>query len=172
MGKKDKESEGFLGLGSNLGDRQVNLRSARERLAQAGLHILQSSCIYETPPWGKTDQEPFLNQVLRVAGHFEALEVLDLVLGIETDMGRKRLETWGPRLIDLDVLDWGGEELNHDRLKIPHPYMHERAFVLLPLAEIAPEYVHPVTGMGIFEMMDDLSEADKAGIVADPSKNL
>lgn len=171
MGNTAKKYKVYIGLGSNMGDRHVNLAKAVKSLQEADFTLVAQSPIYVSPAWGKTDQAAFLNMAIEVKTAWEPQAALQKVLDIEAKMGRQRMEKWGPRLIDIDILDWEGEEIETEQLQVPHPFMAQRAFVLIPLAGIAPDYVHPATGLGIFEMLDELSDADKAGIMADPAKN-
>lgn len=129
----------FLGLGSNLGDRLAHLRRAVELLEERGIAVLRSSRVYETDPVGGPDQPDYLNAVLEVDAEGTARELLETCLWIEEAMGRMRGERWGPRTIDLDVLSFGDEEIEEPDLRIPHPRMHERAFVLAPLLELTAD---------------------------------
>ena len=125
----------FLGLGSNLGDRLENLRTAVALLEEGGHHVTRSSRVYATDPVGGPEQSEYLNAVIEVdAG--SARELLETCLAIEKHMGRERGERWGPRVIDLDVLTFGEEEIDEQDLQVPHPRMHERGFVLIPLLEL------------------------------------
>ncbi len=134
----------YLGIGSNLGDRKENLRVARERIATELGPVRRVSSLYETPPWGITDQPDFLNQALEVHTTLNPEAVLQIILAIEQDMGRQRLRKWGERLIDIDILLYDDLVLVSEQLTIPHPFLHERDFVLAPLTEIAPLVLHPV----------------------------
>jgi 2-amino-4-hydroxy-6-hydroxymethyldihydropteridine diphosphokinase len=136
----------FLGLGSNVGDREANLREAIARVRTAeGVNFLRASRVYQTEPIGVTDQPEFLNMVVEVevADSMSARELLSLVKRIETEVGRKQRERWGPREIDIDVLLFGDEHIVEEDFEVPHPRMWERAFVLAPLAELAPEMRTP-----------------------------
>lgn len=138
------KNQAYIGLGSNIGDKEQNLALARQSIAQIeGTSITGESSIYRTDPWGKTDQDDFLNQVVEIETELKPLELLSVLLNIEIKMGRQRVEKWGPRIIDLDVLLFGDEILDEPELKVPHPYMFERLFVLLPLMEINPDIVFP-----------------------------
>ncbi len=142
----------YVGLGSNLGDRAANLAEARLRLNESG-RIIAASSIYETEPWGVDPGQPdFLNQVVALATPLPPAGLLELLLSIERDMGRVRSAPGDPRLIDLDLLLYGDEVIDEPGLTIPHPRMTERAFVLDPLAEIAPDAIHPVSGLSISEL--------------------
>lgn len=134
----------FIGLGSNLGDREGNCRTAVDLLCQAGVKVTKTSSFYETEPWGRTGQPKFINQAIEVETPLDPRALLGVLQRIETEMGRVRTERWGPRTIDLDILLYDGLVLDEPDLAIPHPRMQERGFVLDPLAEIAPDVVHPV----------------------------
>ena len=129
----------YLSLGSNLGNREETLREAVRRLAAAdGVKMLAVSSLYETEPWGKKDQPSFLKIAVSLQTTLSPEELLALTQAVETELGRVRHERWGPRTIDVDILHVEGVERNSPTLTLPHPYMTERAFVLVPLAEIAP----------------------------------
>jgi 2-amino-4-hydroxy-6-hydroxymethyldihydropteridine diphosphokinase len=148
----------FLGLGSNLGEREYYLAEARRQLAAHPLiEIIRSSSRYETEPVGYLDQGLFLNQVLEIATALRPRELLLVTQGIENGLGRKRLIHWGPRVIDLDILLYGDSVLDTPELTLPHPRMYERRFVLAPLGEIAAEFVHP-DGMTTREHLDALRQ--------------
>ena len=134
----------FIGLGSNLGDRDAYLEMARRALTGSeGILLVRASSLYETEPVGYTEQGWFLNQVVEVAAVLDPWELLGLLQGIEQDLGRQRLIRWGPRVVDLDLLLYGDAVLNGPKLIVPHPRLYERSFVLAPLAEIAPDHLHP-----------------------------
>ncbi|OPL08897.1 MAG: hypothetical protein AVO33_08250 [delta proteobacterium ML8_F1] len=131
---------GYLGLGANLGDPLKNLREGIRRLgSHPEIEILKQSSFYKTAPWGKKDQPPFVNLCLKIATDLGPEELLGVTQGIEKAMGRIKKEQWGPRPIDIDILLYGDLELLTENLKIPHPHMTQRAFVLVPLREIEPE---------------------------------
>ena len=139
----------YVGLGSNLGDRAANLAAARRRLNESG-RIVAASSIYETDPWGvDPDQPNYLNQVVSLITPLSPTELLKVLLTIELEMGRVRTAPGDPRLIDLDLLLYGDKVTDGPGLTLPHPRMGERAFVLEPLAEIAPDAAHPVNGLSI-----------------------
>ncbi|MDX2286919.1 MAG: 2-amino-4-hydroxy-6-hydroxymethyldihydropteridine diphosphokinase [Bacteroidia bacterium] len=131
----------FIGLGSNLGDRALNLRDALRRMPAAGVHPLRASSLYETEPWGMLEQGPFLNAVCEVRSSLEPEALLEALLGIEAEMGRERLERWGPRLIDLDLLEYHGQQRAGGILELPHPRYSIRSFVLAPLLELEPGWI-------------------------------
>lgn len=141
----------YLSLGSNLGDRAVNLQKASAYLAPKVQIIIQSS-IYETEPWGYSDQPSFLNQVLKASTSLEPPDLLAFLKDIELTMGRQETFRFGPRLIDLDILFYNDLVLDTPNLTIPHPRIPERAFVLIPLYEIAPDLIHPVKNKTIGEL--------------------
>jgi 2-amino-4-hydroxy-6-hydroxymethyldihydropteridine diphosphokinase len=130
----------FLALGANIGDPPAQLEEAVRRIAETpGIDLTRRSSVIVTAPWGKTDQNDFHNMVLEVETSLTPQQLLTTCLGIEAEMGRKRLERWGPRSIDIDIVAYGHEVISEANLKVPHPYAHERAFVLDPLREIAPD---------------------------------
>ena len=130
-----------LGLGANLGDPAANLRRAVEALARAGLRFEALSSLYRTRPWGVTDQPDFVNACALARTTLEPLALLDLLQATEQALGRRRTRRWGPRAIDIDLLFYDDAIWRDARLTLPHPGLMERAFVLLPMAEIAPEKV-------------------------------
>jgi 2-amino-4-hydroxy-6-hydroxymethyldihydropteridine diphosphokinase len=133
----------YLSLGSNVGDRAKNLRAAIDELPHAGVAITRVSSFYETEPVDLREQPWFLNCVVEAETHFDPNMLLRALREIETKMGSRKLVPKGPRLIDMDILLYGSETMDTKELHVPHPRMHLRRFVLVPLAEIAPEAVHP-----------------------------
>jgi len=150
----------FISLGTNLGDREANLRLAREKTAE-GVEITATSSIYETPPWGVVDQPAFLNQVVAGITFLSPFKLLTFLKNIEQQMGRVKTFRFGPRLIDLDILLYGDRQVCNPRLTIPHPRMYQRAFVLVPLAEVAPDHHIPGTGLTV---QQHLAELEVTGI--------
>jgi len=143
----------YLGLGSNLGDRQYNLDRALEFLSQR-LRVEKVSSLYDTEPMGNANQPRFLNLVCQVSTGLEPMALLTLVKGIESKLGRLPHHTSNdPRPIDIDILFYGDQVVETPKLVIPHPGLTERAFVLIPLAEIAPDLVHPVNGKTAEELV-------------------
>lgn len=149
----------YLLLGNNLGDRLAVLHAAIVKIEQQiGTVFIQSS-FYETAAWGKEDQPSFLNIALGVKTSLSALQVLDKALSIEEELGRVRHEKWGARIIDIDLLLYDQEIVAQgDKLTLPHPEMHNRKFVLQPMAEIAPNVVHPIFKKTIFDLFKELND--------------
>ncbi|MDO6389114.1 2-amino-4-hydroxy-6-hydroxymethyldihydropteridine diphosphokinase [Pontibacter sp. BT731] len=145
----------YLLLGGNLGDRPLYLFQARERIAAQIGPIAQSSSLYETAAWGKTDQPAFLNQVLEVETDLSPEQVLQGINQIEQELGRIRHEHWGARVIDIDILFYDLLVMQTQRLTIPHPQLHLRRFTLLPLSEIAPQLLHPVLNQPVTQLLHD-----------------
>jgi 2-amino-4-hydroxy-6-hydroxymethyldihydropteridine diphosphokinase len=125
-----------VGLGANLGDRLENLRRALDLLEARGIRIVRSSRVYETDPMGGPEQSDYLNAVVEVEAQGSARELLEACLAVEDELGRVREERWGPRTVDLDVLTFGDETIDEPDLQVPHPRLHERGFVLIPLLEL------------------------------------
>lgn len=150
----------FIALGSNLGDRQENLRTAIDSMLPE-IVPLKCSPIYETPPWGYTDQPKFLNQVVKAETNLSPDSLLIYLKGIESTIGRQETFRYGPRLIDLDLLFYNGEVIESPPLTVPHPQIAKRAFVLIPLADLAPEFVHPTLRLTVADL---LTKVDLHGI--------
>lgn len=146
----------YIALGSNLGDKEKNLRRALLLLTQQGVEVMRVSSFISTEPYGVTDQPQFLNAVACVRTSLTPLALLDVLLATELAMGRVRLRHWGERNIDLDLLLYEDVVLDLPRLHLPHPDMQNRDFVLLPLAEIAPELKHPTLQKTIYELKENL----------------
>ena len=146
----------YIALGSNLGDKEKNLRRALLLLTQQGVEVVRVSSFLSTEPYGVTDQPQFLNAVACVRTSLTPLALLDVLLATELAMGRVRLRHWGERNIDLDLLLYEDVVLDTPRLRLPHPDMQNRDFVLLPLAEIAPELKHPTLQKTIWELKENL----------------
>ncbi len=143
----------FLGLGANLGDRAAALDRALGLLGAKGFRVRRMSSLYETEPVGGPPQGPFLNAVVEGETLLPPSELLGACLGVEREMGRVRAERNGPRVIDVDILLYGDVVLESDELVLPHPRFHERRFVLVPLAELAPRLRHPVLRASVLELL-------------------
>lgn len=144
----------YISFGSNIGDREYQINEALRKLEQIQDTKLKAvSSLYETAPVGGVVQDDFLNGAAIVETNLTPISFLNEIQRIELELGRERKIHWGPRTIDLDVLLMDEVVIEHERLKVPHPFMHERSFVLIPLAEIAPEAVHPVLNKKIKELV-------------------
>ncbi|PKB79190.1 MAG: 2-amino-4-hydroxy-6-hydroxymethyldihydropteridine diphosphokinase [SAR202 cluster bacterium Io17-Chloro-G9] len=151
----------YLGLGSNLGRREDNLRRAIG-LLRRWVRPQQSSPVYETAPWGFSQQPDFLNCILEAQATLTPRQVLASVKALERGMGRQPVARYGPRLIDVDILFYGGETVDSPDLQIPHPRLQQRAFVLVPLADLAPHLTHPALNLTVVQMADGV--AGKEGV--------
>ena len=147
----------YLGLGSNMGDRQANMDKALDLLSQR-MRVKKLSSIYETDPVGNADQPRFLNMVCEVYTHLAPKALLTVGKAIESKLGRVSSKPNAPRTIDIDILFYGDQIIETPELTIPHPRLTERAFVLVPLARIAPDLVHPVNGKTIKELLAEMTE--------------
>lgn len=143
----------YLLLGSNQGNCLQNLIDTRHLLGILGIEVVGMSSIYKTAPWGVADQPEFLNQALLVGSDYQPLELLKVLKDIEQKMGKEFLRKWGERIIDIDILFFEDMIINEPGLIIPHPRLHERNFTLIPLAEIASQYFHPVFKKSILELL-------------------
>lgn len=150
----------YLALGANLGDRRHNIEAAVEMLrATASVRVMKVSSLLETQAvGGPGDSPPFLNAAAQIETDLPPADLLERLLEIERRLGRQRREKWGPRLIDLDLLLYDDQIIDRPNLKIPHPLMHRRRFVLQPLAEIAPGAIHPVLRISVAEMLERLPD--------------
>ena len=148
----------YIGLGSNLGDREEMLRRARELLTGAGIDILRASSLYETEPQDLPNQPWFLNQVVEAETNLFPLQLLNRALKIEKELGRRRTAIKGPRTIDLDILLYHRYVIDSPSLIVPHPRMHERRFVLAPMVELAPKLRHPVTRQTMRELLGRIKD--------------
>lgn len=136
-----------------MGDRLKNLLQAAEIIEQKVGKIVSSSKIYETEAWGNIDQTPYYNQVLQIRSDLSAKEILHLALEIELHIGRERIVKYGPRLIDIDILFYNNEVIDAPELIVPHPQIQYRRFVLTPLAELAPDFIHPLLHKTVTELL-------------------
>lgn len=148
----------YLLLGSNLGDRQSYVFEAGKLIEEQIGNIVARSSLYETASWGNTQQPDYINQAIHLQTALTARQVLKTALMIETRLGRKRREKWGARVIDIDLLFYGNSIIEEPELIIPHPHLHERAFVLIPLREIEPDLKHPVFNKTVTELCNNLSD--------------
>lgn len=142
----------FLSLGSNMGQPEANLAKAIELLKDEFTRIINISQIYKTGAWGMIEQQDFLNQVILIETRLAPRELLNYILALEAKMGRERKLRYGPRVIDIDIIFYDDIIINESGLNIPHPLMHERNFVLIPMKEIAPDFIHPGFGKTIEEL--------------------
>jgi len=143
----------YLLLGSNVGNRQKNLLTALKHIDERIGKVGKKSKIYQTEPWGERDQEDFLNQALELETKLKPKKVLEKIAEIESLMEREETYKWGPREIDIDILFYGEEMVSEMDLTIPHPFLHERRFTLIPLSEIAPDLYHPIMGATILDLL-------------------
>jgi len=150
----------YIALGANLGKRIENLRAAIDALTPE-ISLLAKSHVYETPPWGYEEQPAFLNMVIKAETSLEPEALLNYLKQIEAEQGREKSVRWGPRLIDLDILFYDDLVVDTPPLVIPHPRLHERGFVLVPLADVAPNLQHPVLEKTVFQL---LAQLDTSGI--------
>jgi 2-amino-4-hydroxy-6-hydroxymethyldihydropteridine diphosphokinase len=151
----------YLSLGSNLRDRQENIRQALELLEHKGVRILQVSSFYETEPLYIVDQPWFLNVAAEVQSELAPQSFFELLQQVELSLGRERKVRFGPRTIDIDILFYGNELFDHSALQIPHPRLQERKFVLVPMAELAPDFIHPVLKKSMSELLKKCSDSSK-----------
>lgn len=151
----------FFSIGSNIGNRKENLRNALVLIQKEIGKVAKESHLYETEPWGNTTQDAYLNQVIMVNTTLEPRDLLNAIARVERELGRTRAEKWGPRVIDIDILFYGKRVIRDKGLEIPHPELHKRNFVLVPLMEIAGELEHPILKKPIDEIYmscEDTSE--------------
>jgi 2-amino-4-hydroxy-6-hydroxymethyldihydropteridine diphosphokinase len=149
-------SEAYIGLGSNLGNRKQNCENAISLLKENRITVLKRSTMFETAPWGIKDQPKFINMAIKIDTILEPEDLLSLLKEIESAIGRTQTFRWGPRIIDLDILLYDNSIINTNTVKIPHPGIKDRDFVLRPLSEIAPEKIHPVFKKSIKKLLDEL----------------
>jgi 2-amino-4-hydroxy-6-hydroxymethyldihydropteridine diphosphokinase len=151
--------EVYLLFGSNLGERAANIANAITLLENQGINTIKLSSLYETEPWGNTEQGKFLNRVGKFRTTAAAAGLMKTILNIEAELGRKRTIKWAPRVIDIDILFYGNQILSQKDLEIPHPELEKRKFALIPLAEIAPDFVHPVLKKSIKELLAECRDS-------------
>jgi 2-amino-4-hydroxy-6-hydroxymethyldihydropteridine diphosphokinase len=149
----------YIGIGSNLGDKVGQCEKAISEILKTDRHkLLARSSLFKTKPMGYTSQDWFINGVIKIETELEPLELLRLLKNIESRLGRKKTFQWGPRAIDLDILFFDEKQIQVEGLQIPHPFLQERQFVLIPLAEIDRGLLHPVLKKSIGELLDNLTE--------------
>jgi 2-amino-4-hydroxy-6-hydroxymethyldihydropteridine diphosphokinase len=153
-------ADAYLGLGSNMGDKQAHLRQALDRLQEV-CAVKEVSSLYATDPVGNIEQDWFLNAAAHIECEQPPTDLLLLLLAIERDLGRVRSTKNAPRTIDIDLLVYGDLVLESESLAVPHPRLHERRFVLAPLAEIAPDLIHPVLGRSMRELADAINRDER-----------
>ncbi|MDP4151400.1 MAG: 2-amino-4-hydroxy-6-hydroxymethyldihydropteridine diphosphokinase [Bacteroidota bacterium] len=151
-------NKGYLLIGGNVGDRQASLEGARTNIGLGAGKIVHASSIWQTAAWGKTDQAPFLNQALSIITPLDAPALMAVLLEIEEKMGRIRNERYGPRIIDIDILFYEDLVIDLPQLKVPHPEIQRRRFALAPLAEIAPDLIHPVLKRSIRDLLAECTD--------------
>ena len=150
----------YIQIGSNLGDRISYINNSMQQIETKIGKILYSSKIYESSPWGNINQENFLNSVIKVESNLDAFKALDTIHEIEENLGRKRIQKWGERCIDLDILFFNNQVIDSKNLTIPHPYIQDRNFVLIPLNEITLLH-HPILKKDIFALLNDCTDTKK-----------
>ncbi|MFE8704062.1 2-amino-4-hydroxy-6-hydroxymethyldihydropteridine diphosphokinase [Cytobacillus sp. FJAT-54145] len=156
-------NQAYIALGSNIGNRSEHLKNAIDQLrSHLRINLLNVSSIYETDPVGFVDQDQFLNMVVLVETELKPFELLDFCLSVESELGRKREIKWGPRIIDLDILLYNQENIETEKLIIPHPRIQERAFVTIPLIEISPDIKIPLMEQPLKSYLEEIP--DKEGV--------
>jgi len=158
-----------LSLGTNIGNRISNLSEALKLLMEMPCRVMKISSVYETAPWGNTDQPSFYNQVVQIETAATAEALMENILRIEKKMGRTRNKKWEPRIIDIDILFFNQEIIDHMNLRIPHRHLHERRFILEPLNEILPQLIHPELKLDMEHLLlqlDDSSVVEKLKTVS------
>lgn len=160
-GKKNNYSQLILSLGGNQGDIKKTFLSAKNSITQEVGEIVKESSIYQTQAWGVENQPDFLNQVVIVETKLSPTTILEKCLAIEMELGRKRMKRWRERTIDIDLLFFNSEIIQTENLQIPHPRISERNFILHPLAEIIPEFIHPILNKSISQLKIDCTDSLK-----------
>jgi 2-amino-4-hydroxy-6-hydroxymethyldihydropteridine diphosphokinase len=158
---KEEAIKIFLLLGSNLGMREKFLEEAENKIEQTIGAGIKKSSVYETEPWGNQNQPNFLNRVLQVQINLTPQELLKQILQIENEMGRVRTGKWQERKIDIDILFFGDKIIDSNELKIPHPVLHQRKFVLIPMAELEADFMHPGLKKSVWQLLDECTDGCK-----------
>ncbi len=154
----------YIGIGSNQGDKYSNCALAIENISSSQKNrLLQQSSFYLTKPWGYKEQGDFINAVIEIGTSLSPCNLLSFLQSVESNLGKKKNGKWGPRAIDLDILFYNNQMLKLPQLTIPHPLLHQRGFVLIPLKEIAPHLIHPVFNQTIPQLFDGLND-DKCAL--------
>ena len=151
----------YIQLGSNIGERESFIAKSMEQIEENIGKIIIESSIFETIPWGNENQNNFLNSVIKIKTPFDSFKVLKKSQEIENNLGRERVEKWGERTIDIDILFYNNEIINTTKLIIPHPLIQQRKFVLVPLSEIAPNYMHPILKKSISTLLSECKDNQK-----------
>ena len=159
-------NEVYLQLGSNIENRLDNLDQSIKIITERIGNVLEKSSVYESTPWGVENQRNFLNQVIFVKSNFDPYTILDLVLQIEKDMGRIRIEKWGERIIDIDILFIDDLIIESENLCIPHEFIAKRKFVLQPMCEIASAFIHPKLNKTISQLLEECIDDEKVNVYA------
>lgn len=160
MDCKNQKIKAYLGLGTNLGNKKMNLDKALSKLATKNITLLKTSSLYETAPWGGVEQDDFWNMVALIETELSPKDLLQALKTIEVEVGRKPSVRWGPRIIDIDILTYGDETFTDETLNIPHKEMANRGFVLLPLMELNPNLEIPTRG-NIKNLVKNLPPAEQ-----------
>ena len=148
----------YIQLGSNIGIRESFIAKSKEQIEENIGEIIKESSVFETIPWGNNNQNNFLNSVIKIKTVFDAFKILQKSQEIENNLGRVRGEKWGERTIDIDILFYNQEIINTEKLNIPHPLLHKRKFVLIPLSEIAPNYIHPILRKNVSDLLSECND--------------
>ena len=162
MDGKKRDNLAYIGIGSNLGDKARNCREAMERIGAAGENkLVGRSSLYRTEPWGNEEQDWFVNAVIAIRTSFDPDGLLQHLKNVEEQLKKKKEERWGPRNIDLDILFFNDEILKTPGLTVPHPFLHLRRFVLVPLQEICPDFIHPQLKLSVGELLERTNDEKK-----------
>ena len=162
MDGKKRDNLAYIGIGSNLGDKVRNCREAIERIGAAGENkLVGRSSLYRTEPWGNEKQDWFVNAVISIRTSFDPDGLLQHLKNVEEQLEKKKEKRWGPRSIDLDILFFNDEIRETESLTVPHPFLHLRRFVLVPLQEICPDFIHPQLKFSVRELLERTSDKKK-----------